>query len=167
MAKESLAVIDPTSAEIASLREDWSKAPVDLNDAVSFDDLIAQARVAGLGEEDTIFIASPYTVLNKDKDVLLSRPFYIRWFRFGQDDVTKKYYTVFYAVDRENNMYAVTDGSTGIKQQLVTLYNKRAADKHATPDGNVLVANGLRKSEYIYTDPNTGEQSPAVTYYLA
>ena len=139
----------PTN-ELVSVKES-------INDVMTFDEAIA---ASGLRVEDTIVVINPYTVINKDKDALLNKPFFIRMVRFAIDEETGAEYAVFYAVTRDNEMYVVTDGSTGIHQQLLKLVDKYDRDH------SFLIANGLRKSDYKIADgENKGK--PATTYYLA
>ena len=57
------------------------------------------------------------------------------------------------------NKVVINDGSTGIAAQWQQMVDAGLAK---VP---MLLPNGLRKSEYTYTDPN-GEQRPAKTYYI-
>lgn len=125
----------------------------ELNSVRTFDELIKESGVA---ESDLVVILNPYTVLNKDKDALLNKPFFIRQVRFTTDDTTGNPFCVIYAVTRDNEMYVVTDGSTGIYKQLVKITEDYARTH------SFLIANGLRKSDYL---AENGQ--PATTYYLA
>jgi len=141
----------------------------ELNATVSFEEALAQS---GLTSEQIVVVASPYTVLNKDKGILVDNPFFIRNVRFATDEDSGNEYAVFYAVTRANEMYVVTDGSTGIRAQLKSIVAQREKDGHPTPTQNFLVANGLRVSEYGLNADNkpakAGEKvtGKASTYYL-
>jgi hypothetical protein len=141
----------------------------ELNTVLTFDEA---ATASGLSEQDMVFIASPYTVLNQDKDILLDNPFFIRAIRFATDAETENSYTVFHCVTRANESYVVTDGSTGIFRQLSRVVSQRIADGHPTPFQNVMVPNGLRKSEYGIdaegkpVPKGAKAVSKAATYYL-
>lgn len=141
--------MSPTN-EIVSVKDS-------INDVMTFDEAIA---AGGIPLEDTIVVINPYTVLNKDKDALLNKPFFIRMVKFTVDTDTGAEYAVFYAVTRDNEMFVVTDGSTGIHKQLISLVERYQRDY------SFLIANGLRKSDYkIESGENKGK--PATTYYLA
>lgn len=133
--------------EIAKIDND------ELNAVRTFDELIAST---GIPEADLVVIVNPYTVLNKDKDALLNKPFFIRHVRFTADKQTGAPFCVFYAVTKDNEMFVVTDGSTGIYAQLQKITEDYGRQ------GNFLIANGLRKSDYL---AENGQ--PATTYYLA
>jgi hypothetical protein len=162
------------STEVAAVDDDFAalalssgKTPATVNDVVSFSDIQSMARVAGLDEADVVFLANPYTVLqNRDKDKLIGIPFMIRYWRFTQDEKTKRYYVVAYCVTRDDEMFILTDGSTGIKAQLASLTVKRKEDGHKFPDQYAMIVSGLTRSDYDYED-DKGEISEAHTYYLA
>lgn len=56
--------------------------------------------------------------------------------------------------------YVVTDGSTGICQQLTDITEASGRTS------GLIAKHGLRVSEYDYTDEKTGETRPAKTYYI-
>lgn len=56
-----------------------------------------------------------------------------------------------------------TDGSTGIRDQLIRYENGKTMNGTQKP---FLVPHGLKPSDYNYTDPDTGETTKAVTYYF-
>lgn len=59
------------------------------------------------------------------------------------------------------------DGSTGIKDQLLKYQTRlEKAREEGTQWSGLYVPRGLRYSDYTYTDPNTGDKSPARTYYI-
>lgn len=131
----------------------------ELNTAVTIQEAIAAAQAMGLTEEDMTVVVNPYEVLNQDKDPLLGVAFFIRYVRFAVDEKTGAEYAVLYCVTRENKMYVVTDGSTGIYRQLL----KIVADYGR--DVNFFIPSGLRKSDYEVEI--NGRKQPATTYYLA
>ena len=135
----------------------------ELNTPVTFEEAIA---FSGLSEADVTVIVNPYEVVNQNKDSLLGVPFYIRLVRFPVDKETNREYSVTYLVTKDGRMVVMTDGSTGIYKQLLSIVNKREADGHPTPEQNMLIANGLRKSDYIVQE-GEAKGSKATTYYLA
>jgi len=147
----------PATTELATITND------ELNTAVTFEEAIAHAQSLGLTSADVTVIVNPYTVLNQNKDALLDTPFFVRLVRFPVDKDTKREYSVMYCVTKGNDMFVVTDGSTGIYTQLLAIVAKRENDQHPTPEQNLFIANGLRKSDYIHEESG----QPATTYYLA
>lgn len=126
-----------------------------------------------LGSIPEAFVASPYTVLtNREKDALINRPFYIRAVRFTTDPKTEQSYVIVYGVTEDDFMFIFTDGSTGVYSQLRTEVQARIDDNHPTPYEGILVANGLRVSEYDLNAENKpakpGEKvtGRGATYYL-
>ncbi|QWY84662.1 hypothetical protein SEA_BADULIA_9 [Microbacterium phage Badulia] len=150
MANTEMSKNNATAADLATA-EFW-KFDGDINSVTSFDEIASSAEA---------IVFNPYEVVNQDKDTLIGVPFVIRHGRIGHDDETGNDYAVLYVVDKDNRMLVVTDGSTGIMQQFLKLVQDHGRA------GGFLIPNGLRKSEYMYEDPNTGKKSPAATYYLA
>jgi hypothetical protein len=132
---------------------------------VSFEEAIAQS---GLTEAQATVIIDPYTTLNQDKDVLIDTPFFIRKVVFSEDKTTHKPYAVVWLVTNANQLFRMTDGSTGIYKQLVAICAE------AGRGAGFLIANGLRKSEYGVNKKGEAVElgapdmdSKAATYYLA
>lgn len=140
-----------TNTDVLADVELW-KYQGDINSVATFEELAANAET---------LVFNPYEVINKDKDALIGVPFVIRHGRIATDQNTFQDYAVLYVVTKDNDMYVVTDGSTGIMAQYVAKVNE-----YGKP-GPFLIPNGLRKSEYLYEDPISGVKSPAVTYYFA
>lgn len=149
-----------------------------LNATVTFDEALAEAQKAGLSESDMVVVSNPYIVLNKDKDVLLDKPFFVKLVRFTTDAETGNPFAILYAIAQDNSMYVITDGSKGIFTQAQAIVKQRIKDGNPTPFQNWLVANGLRKSEYplgvdnlplTKADIQAGVKpsGKGVTYYLA
>ena len=94
-----------------------------------------------------------------DKDALIGKPFYVISWSFAKGDYDDDF--VVMRVVSESGKHVVTDGSTGIREQM--------RDYQAAIGGGsdpLFVARGLRKSEYEYQDEN-GQTKPAKTYYLS
>lgn len=145
-----------------------------INTAITFEELIAAAEAEGLTEADLTFVGSPYEVLDgPGKAVLVDTPFFVRWWRYAIDRVTERPYVVLYLVTRDNRMFILTDGSTGIFAQLRRVTGERIGAGLANPNANLMAANGLRFSEYGVTaegkpaKPGDKVDSLARTYYLA
>jgi len=63
------------------------------------------------------------------------------------------------AITKDNQKLVITDGSKGIYEMLVN-YSKQTGRY-----GGLFVPNGLRKSDYTYTD-DKGDEKAATTFYL-
>jgi len=63
-------------------------------------------------------------------------------------------------ITEHNDKLIVNDGSTGIRDQLHNFDGMRGK-------GVIYCPNGLRVSEYDYTDEKTGKTSKARTFYLS
>lgn len=142
-----------------------------LNTALTFDEAVAET---GLNEAELTFVGSPYVILNdRQKDELIGVPFLIRSIRFSTDPKTFRDYAVLYVVTKDNRMFIVTDGSTGIFSQVQKIVADRIGQGHTKPLEGVLVANGLRVSTYdVNADgkpaqPGDKVVSEGATYYLA
>jgi len=142
-----------------------------LNNVVSFDEAVQET---GLNEAELTYVSSPYVVLtDRQKDRLIGVPFLIRSTRFSTDPKTFRDYAVLYVVTKDNEMYILTDGSTGIFSQVQKIVADRLAAGHARPLEGILVANGLRVSEYDVNEDGKPAQpgervvSTGATYYLA
>lgn len=61
----------------------------------------------------------------------------------------------------DGTKFVINDGSTGIRDQMKALVNRLDGKFHP-----FTLENGLRESEYTYTD-DKGNETPAITYYLA
>lgn len=101
-----------------------------------------------------------------DKRQLVDVPFVIVQYGFHKGDYGD--YVFVHAVTKRNEKVIFSDGSvkSGIARQLADIAVEREKMGRDTRAG-ILVARGLRISEYDYTDPGTGEVRPAETYYLS
>jgi hypothetical protein len=126
---------------------------------------------AGFTAADLEFQASPYTML-EDKHELIGVPFLVTEFKFSESKKFKeangagRQFAIMYVVTQDDRMLTVVDGSTGIRDQLIAIEADRIESGHPDPRKGVAVLNGLRVSEYDYTDPATGAVSQAETFYL-
>lgn len=99
-------------------------------------------------------------VLNgEDKQRLVGVPFFaIDWtFRKGDQGM----YVSIRAVTEDNNIFLLNDGSSGIYQQFLNF------SEQSGKFSGLFCRNGLRRSDYEYQDPQTGESRPATTFYVA
>lgn len=153
----------------------------EINTIVTFEEAIARAAAAAeVTTDELVTVASPWRAIDDmgGKDYLLSKPFFIVDASFNKDRETERWYVVLHIVTQANEMFYVTDGSTGIKDQMLSIIGQRKSDQHPTPFEGFTIANGLRKSEYQLVKID-GETRPAprdwdgkiegkaTTYYLA
>jgi hypothetical protein len=160
------------ATEIVVANSVLSRAQLDA--PVSFHEAMAEL---GLAQAEMVLMGSAY-LIEKDKDKLLSLPFYIREVRFAEDAETGNEYAVLYVVTERDEQLIITDGSTGIHAQISAAVQARIASDHVAPFNGYIIPNGLRKSEYSTGEngaPLTKEQLKAgvkpsgkgVTYYFA
>jgi hypothetical protein len=136
--------------------------PREILDApISWDEAV---RELGLAEAEMVLVGSAYTV-EKDKDKLLSEPFYIREVRFATDPTTDNEYAVLYCVARNEAIGQVilTDGSTGIYKTINAAVQSRIAENHPSPYNGYIIPNGLRKSDY----PTDSDGKPLTKQQIA
>lgn len=128
-----------------------------LRNIASFADAMALLGEAPLSADSEL--GDGFSILeNKDRLVDVGCLF-LSWSfsagKYAEEFVSCRVVTV------ENQKYVVNDGGTGIREQL-----REFTDSHDGRTGGLLARHGLRKSEYEYADPDTGEMKPAVTYYI-
>ena len=104
-----------------------------------------------------------FTLLRSDqKDLLTGRPMLLMEWSFYEGDFGGNFAAIRAVVqnpDKSVSRYIFNDGSAGICEQLAR-YTKRTGIT-----GGLVVRQGLRRSDYTYTDEE-GNERPASTYYL-
>lgn len=105
---------------------------------------------------------SGFSVLDtKDKGRLVGVPLIILDYNFNDGDNGQ--FVSLSVVTNANEKLIVNDGSTGIAKQILEI-------NAALPEGDgnkaIFVKKGLRRSDYEYTDKETGQKKPATTFYL-
>jgi hypothetical protein len=134
-----------------------------LRDMSTFDDIVALFP-DGLVDASQV-LGDGFTLLDSDDKIrLVGVPLALLEWRFTDNGKFGEFVSIRLAQLDEAGInivgrYIVNDGSTGIKDQLKdysTTYGQ---------NGGLIVRNGLRRSEYDYTD-DKGATRPAVTYYL-
>jgi len=96
---------------------------------------------------------------NERKNQLESEPFVIIDWRFYKGEKGPGMVVALMIVTKAGRKLIINDGSTGIRDQVTEL------DKSGVR-APVVVPNGLKSSNYDYTNPDTGEVSRATTFYL-
>lgn len=130
----------------------------DLRNIASFDDALAYVEenhggTADISEE----LGNGFTLLNtKDKSRLCGVPLVLVNWKFHKGDMGV--YAFIAAVTKDGGKYLFSDGSTGIRDQLIEYSQTKRKF------GGLMIPHGLRKSEYEIEQD--GNLTPAVTYYL-
>lgn len=115
-----------------------------------------QGIALGSGEE----ISDGFETI-QDKDRLINTTFVIiDWNKvsssdFGQDFMTIRLMTL------AGEKFRISDGSTGIAQQLSDITEVRLAQSHPAPNAGVIVKGGLSKSEYWVSEADGKAMSEA------
>jgi hypothetical protein len=94
----------------------------------------------------------------EDKHRLIGTPFIIVGYRENKGTYGKSFVSL-EVLTNANERFIVNDGSTGIREQLLTLKEKTGIDSMIT------APRGLRVSSYEYED-NNGNLIPAETFYI-
>lgn len=128
-----------------------------LRDIQSFSDALQALADAGIQVHSTEEFGDGFKVL-QDKNRLVDVPFIILGFRFHDGENGE--FAIAHVVTESNEKLILTDGGSGIRDQL-----KRYAG-HGVESG-LMVPRGLIRSDYKYDDPTTGEKRPGTTYYLS
>lgn len=114
---------------------------------------------------------SGFEILER-KDKLVDVPFLVvSWtFNTSKDypnpDGTPGVFVTAYVITEKGDKYIVNDGSTGIRNDLYRVTELRRQKGSQNSQTALMVRKGLRRSDYNYVNPKTGEVSKATTFYL-
>lgn len=151
------AIAIPTDVEALNLSDDALLAIATFDDAFA---LLADSDTPIVDASQVI--GNGFAILN-DKSTLVGVRMLLLGWRFNRGD--KGVFVSAYVVAQLPGMnspakFIINDGSTGICRQLAqySTKTKRAA--------GLLVPHGLRRSDYEFSNPQTGETSNATTFYL-
>jgi hypothetical protein len=97
---------------------------------------------------------------SEDKGKLIGVPIILVSWQFKYDKVQEREYVSMAIVTDKNEKFIVTDGSTGIYEQLARYTSKLGK---VVP---IFLPKGLTKSDYVTTD-NEGKTIQATTFYLS
>ncbi|ARK07692.1 hypothetical protein Toil_gp09 [Rhodococcus phage Toil] len=134
----------------------------DLAQIQSFDDAFALAQdrfVTIISSEE---LGDGFTLTDKS-ELIGTEMLILAWRLQDKEDQTKKFgqpWVIVRAVTRDNRKVVFTDGSTGVRDQLIGIQS--LSDR----TGGIHALNGLRVSTYDYTD-NQGVTKEANTFYIA
>lgn len=128
--------------------------PDDLRSIASFQDAmrLVEDTLGGTVVDASEEIGDGFTMLD-DKDKLINVPFIALQWRFTPGDFGKQY-VIMRVVTDTGDKYVITDGGTGIAQQMASFTERTKRT------GGLLVKRGLRKSEY------DNEFGHGTTHYL-
>lgn len=131
-----------------------------------------EAMAAALNIDDTAVI-TPWRIAEKSE--LVNRPFYVKSWKFSNSDQFIGDFVILYVVTYDSDeMLIITDGSTGLCEQVRNVQTKRREQFGPdAPVGFLKVPNGLRVSEYWLDENNRPtkvleeKRSTGRTYYFA
>lgn len=134
-----------------------------LRNIASFDDVFKLAEESGIPIESIENFGDGFELL-KDKNRLVGQPLVILQWAFSAGDFTDKM-SVSFIVTEDGRKFIITDGSTGIRDQLRSVTNERVASGKTPVEAQtmLLCRKGLSVSEYK-TDKATGSIVPKSEY---
>lgn len=132
----------------------WDEPTIDQLSDMSYEELLGLMDSGQLVHVAEIGFRMPI-----EKEALVGIPFVITNWVSKLGDMGS--YVRVEIVTRGGDKRFFSDGSTGIRDQLEFALNKLGGVIRP-----VYVPNGLRASNYVYHNPDTGEHLPATTYYL-
>lgn len=98
----------------------------------------------------------------KDKDKLINTTFVIiDWNLFTSSDFGGADVMTIRLMTLAGEKYRISDGSTGIAQQLTDITKVRMDAKHPAPNAGLIVKGGLSKSEYWVSEADGKAMSDA------
>lgn len=122
---------------------------------------------------NAVVILDAWEKLNQDKTPLIDRSIVISYVKFMTDKETGANYVNMWVVRDDDRLYRVTDGSTGIYDQMSAKVAELLAADDPHPYGPFVFPNGLRVSEYGLDKNNKpvplgdpSAVSKGATYYL-
>lgn len=139
-----------TLVTLESLREDLPKN-------FRFEQLVGVLREQGEAAEAADLGDGWDLVPTEGKAKLVGVPMVV--LDWQQNEGRTGLFTTLRIVTSDDRRLIINDGSTGIHKQLEDLSAKGESRALVLP-------HGLRRSDYEYTDKNTGKTSPASTFYL-
>lgn len=150
-------------AEVITRGPQWDDDT--LLDIKSFDEAVRLAQEEFGGElvaaEETL--GNGFTILNGDaKNILCGVPLVFMGWNFNLGDKGEFVSAQVVARMPGGGMVKaiINDGSTGVYKQL-SAFTKRTGRL-----GGLTARGGLTRSDYTYTDKDTGESKPATTFYI-
>lgn len=142
----------------------------ELVEAIDFRQIGSMAEyVEAIGGQDKVTLAHEelgdgFAEVEKDRLVGI-RCIFVDWTFHVSDKFTRNGEATEWVrvrgIDQEGRKFWFADGGTGVYDQLRKLTN-RTGKREA-----LYVHDGLVRSDYTYTDPTTGDTSPASTFYVS
>lgn len=128
------------------------------------DALTALTTVGATPDTASTVLADEWPLIEKDS--LVNVPFLlVQWAISNPEASENGQYIVARGMTKENQRFRISDGSTGILAQLVSLTVGRMKDGHPAPNSGLLCEKGLRRSDYKTTDA-AGKAINASTFYI-
>lgn len=122
----------------------------------SLDDALKVLSDAGIGATDIADLGDGFSVM--DKSEFVNVPLVVLDWKFSSGDYGDEF-AIMRIVTADGRKAVLTDGSTGIRNQLASF------SRHGIV-GGVIVKRGLTRSDYEYVDEK-GKRTPASTFYLS
>ncbi len=139
-----------TLVTLESLREDLPKN-------FRFEQLVGVLREQGEAAEAQDLGDGWELMPTEGKAKLVGIPMVV--LKWEQNSGRQGIFTTVHIITSDDRHLIINDGSTGIHKQLEDLTRK---GEHRA----LVLPKGLRRSDYEYTDKETGKTSPASTFYL-
>ena len=143
----------------------------DLSGIKSFEDALALFARENVSPESISDYGTGFTV-ELDKASFVGVPMlFISWEfheskEYFDEDGKATEFVAAHVITNLGGKAILIDGSTGIYAQLRRVTDARIAAGNPNPQRGLGAQNGLRVSEYVYTD-DKGRSSAARTYYIA
>lgn len=122
----------------------------------SLEDAVAILNGSGIEVTDIADLGDGFGI--GDKNEYVNVPLMVLDWKFSDGDYGDKF-AIFRVVTADGRKAVLTDGSTGIRQQLENFSRRNI-------NGGVLVKRGLTRSDYEYVDEK-GKKTPASTFYFS
>lgn len=148
----------PVDGETTATLQKMGPTEEELRAITSVDD--ALALFDNQADDVSDLLGTGFNVIpSEEKARLVGQPFVIIGHTVSNGDQGE--FSSLQIVTKKEEKLIINDGSTGIHAQMMRIQNQRNGEWRP-----VVVNKGLRSSNYKYTDPKTGEEKPATTYYL-
>lgn len=166
MAVKKQSGVDPTPEPAGVVQSTRIITDSDLKALSTFTDAYRLLGTLGVDVHDANVEVGTGFKLTKNKDMLLGIPFImVEWDFYDGDfvnpDSDANEFVAITLVTEDGGKYIITDGSTGLCQEL-----RDYTDRHEGRRQGLLCKDGLRVSRYDHNVPGSKE-GPDATYYIA
>jgi hypothetical protein len=169
MAKDELAVntVTPTELEQRLSNDDlvaFSKAQTPENSTLrglkTLDEVLAFLDAEYGGVVDVADQIGDGFAMIDDKGQLVGREMVLINWKFNESSYGDEPFVFVRAMTRDGQRIMFVDGSTGIRDDLLEFSSRTGQF------GSMHLHRGLRRSDYDYTDAESGKTTKATTFYL-